>query len=156
MSVGVWAKPTKISSWTNLVEMDGGAGWKLGFHASKAVVWTTCHVKDFIAKDPTTEGEWSHIAATWDGKKATIYVNRKVGSGGAISGGGKINVAKEPSLDLGYRRSSKASYFSGLMDEMWICNRLVSIDEIKSAMAGNSYIRRSETKTNHFVVTLEG
>ena len=35
MSVGAWVNPDGINNWQNIVEMDGGAGWKFGFHGSK-------------------------------------------------------------------------------------------------------------------------
>ena len=134
MSVGAWVNPDGITGWQNIVEMDGGAGWKLGFHGSKKLVWTTYHVKDFIGQTTIAEGEWSHVAATWDGKEAIIYVNGEEDDGGPIAGGGVIDVSGEPSLDIGYRRTSGSSHFAGGMDELWVSNEVKSQAEIQEFM----------------------
>lgn len=134
MSVGAWVNPDGISNWQNIVEMDGGAGWKFGFHGSKKLVWTTYHVKDFIGQTLIAEGEWTHVAATWDGKEAIIYVNGEEDDGGPIAGGGVIDVSGEPSLDIGYRRTSSSSHFVGGMDELWVSNTVKSQKEIQEFM----------------------
>ena len=134
MSVGAWVNPDGITGWQNIVEMDGGAGWKFGFHGSKAIVWTTYHVKDFIGQTVIDEGKWTHIAATWDGKEAIIYVNGDEDKGGPIAGGGVIDVSGEPSLDIGYRRTSGSSHFVGGMDELWVSNTVKSQKEIQEFM----------------------
>ena len=134
MSVGAWVNPDGITGWQNIVEMDGGAGWKFGFHGSKKLVWTTYHVKDFIGQTTIAEGEWSHVAATWNGKEAIIYVNGEEDDGGPIAGGGVIDVSGEPSLDIGYRRTSGSSHFVGGMDELWVSNEVKSQAEIQEFM----------------------
>ncbi|MAJ71518.1 hypothetical protein CMK13_00785 [Candidatus Poribacteria bacterium] len=136
MSVGAWVKPDALGGWINLVEMDGGAGWKLGFHGDKGLVWTTYFVKDFMATQPVEEEVWSHVAVTWDGSEATMFINGKEAEGSPISGGGVINVKDEPSLDIGYRRTSEDSYFKGFMDELFISNKVLSLDEITKYQAG--------------------
>ena len=133
MSVGAWVNPDVLGGWRNIAEMDGAAGWKLGFHDSRAIVWTTYHVKDFIGQTVIEEGEWTHVVATWDGAEAIIYVNGEEDKGGPIAGGGVINVKNEPSLDIGYRSTSKSSYFEGGIDELWISNTVktqAGIEEI--------------------------
>jgi len=114
--------------------MAGGAGWKFGFNGSKALVWKTYHVKDFIEQTTVAEGEWTHVAATWNGKEAIIYVNGEEDDGGPIAGGGAIDVSGEPSLDIGYRRTSGSSHFVGGMDELWISNEVKSQAEIQEFM----------------------
>ncbi|MCH8296067.1 LamG domain-containing protein, partial [Candidatus Poribacteria bacterium] len=92
MSVGAWVQPGVLEGWRNIVEMDGAAGWKLGFRDS-AFVFTTYHVKDFIGQTTIDVGQWSHVAATWDGTQTTIYINGEPDSGGPIAGGGAIDVS---------------------------------------------------------------
>ena len=136
MSVGVWVNPEILGGWRNIVEMDGAAGWKLGFADPNTLVWTTYHVKDFIGQAPVDEGQWSHAAVTWDGAQAILYINGEPDSGGPIAGGGVINVSGEPSLDIGYRSTSASSYFQGLIDDLWISNAVKSQAEIQDLMNG--------------------
>ncbi|HIE26011.1 TPA: LamG domain-containing protein [Candidatus Poribacteria bacterium] len=135
MSVGAWVNPDSLGGWRNIVEMDGGAGWKFGFR-HQMIVWTTYHVKDFIGQTTIPTKEWTHVAATWDGKEAIIYVNGEEDKGGPIAGGGVINVAKEPSLDIGFRRTSGSSFFIGGMDELWVSNTVKTQKEIQEFMDG--------------------
>ena len=46
MSAGAWVNSDSLGGWQVIVEMDGCAGWKLGFN-NQTVVWTTYHIKDF-------------------------------------------------------------------------------------------------------------
>ena len=134
MSVGAWVYPDLLGGWRNIIEMDGAAGWKFGFHDSRAIVWTTYHVKDFIGQTPIEEEVWTHVAATWDGKEAILYINGEEDKGGPIPGGGVIDVSGEPSLDLGFRSTSRSSHFEGGMDEVWVSNELKSQEEIQAFM----------------------
>ena len=135
MSVGAWVNPDDLGSWRNIVEMDGAAGWKFGF-SNEHLVWTTYHVKDFQAADPITPGEWTHVAVTWDGAEAHVYVNGEEDSASPIAGGGKIDVSGEPSLDIGFRSTSSSSFFVGWMDELWIANDVLSQGDIQGLMDG--------------------
>jgi len=134
MSVGVWVKPEALDGWRNIVEMDGNAGWKLGFNVSN-VVFTTYHVQDFTAGGKAINiAEWTHITATWDGKQVIVYINGEPEP--PIAGGGKIDVAKEPSLDIGFRSTSKSAYIKGTMDDLFIITKVLKQDEVKTMMKG--------------------
>lgn len=142
MSASAWVNPDVLGGWRNIIEMDRTAadkvgGWKMGFHDSKAIVWTTYGVKDFISVTPIEIGKWTHVAATWDGSQAIVYINGEPDP--PIAGGGVINVKDTkdiPSLDLGWRRSSAASYFQGGMDEVCVFKRVLKKEEIKDLMNG--------------------
>ncbi len=147
MTVGCWVNPDTITGWHNIVEMDKTdpaskvGGWKLGFNATKNVVWTTYGVKDFAGTTVVDVGKWTHVAVTWDGAQAIIYVNGKAEA--PIAGGGVINVkdtSQFPSLDIGWRRSSAASFLVGYVDDLFVYNRLLTQQEINSLMAGISLL----------------
>lgn len=152
MSVTAWVSPDAISGWHNIIEMDRTNatkvnGWKMGFHASGAIVWTTYGVLDFISQTPIELDKWTHVASTWDGAQAIVYVNGKPDN--PIAGGGVINVkdtADIPSLDLGWRRSSAASFFQGGMDEVCIFTKVLSEKEINSLMSGVADMLAVESK----------
>ncbi len=141
MSVAAWVNPDALGGWQNIIEMDRSAadkvgGWKFGFNVDK-VVWTTYGVKDFTGITTISNGKWTHVAATWDGSQAIIYVDGTPEP--PIAGGGVINVKDTkdiPSLDLGWRRSSSASFFQGGMDEVCVFKRILKENEIKNLMTG--------------------
>jgi hypothetical protein len=146
MTVGCWVNPDSITGWHNIVEMDRTAatktnGWKLGFNATKNVVWTTYGVKDFAGVTVLDVGKWTHVAVTWDGAQAIIYVNGKPEA--PIAGGGVIDVKDTkdiPSLDIGWRRSSASAFFIGYLDNLFVYNRLLTEKEISDLMTGFSSI----------------
>lgn len=152
MTVSAWVNPDILGGWRNIVEMDRTNatkvnGWKMGFHDSHAIVWTTYGVLDFISKTPIETGEWTHVASTWDGSQAIVYVNGK--SDPPIAGGGVINVtdtADIPSLDLGWRRSTASSFYQGVMDEVCIFKKVLSEKEINSLMGGVADMMAVEPK----------
>lgn len=134
MSVGFWAYPEVLTGWHQVVEMDGNAGWKMGFNVAN-FVWTTYHVQDFTATNtPIALNTWTHGVSTWDGKEAIIYINGEPEP--AITGAGVIDVENEPSLDIGYRRTSAASWYIGGLDELFVFNRVIDEKEIKEIMKG--------------------
>jgi len=141
MSVAAWVNPDALGGWQNIIEMDRTAadkagGWKFGFNVDK-IVWTTYGVKDFTGVTTISNGKWTHVAATWDGSQAIIYVNGEAEP--PIAGGGVINVKDTkdiPSLDLGWRRSSAASYFQGGMDEVCVFKRVLKENDVKNLMNG--------------------
>jgi concanavalin A-like lectin/glucanase superfamily protein len=137
MSVGLWINPAIVGGWRSIVEMDGAAGWKIGLHTTgNVIVWTTYHVLDFGAVTPVEAGDWVHIAATWDGAEALMYLNGELDA--AVAGGGVIDVANEPSLDIGFRSTSQSSWYEGLIDDVFIFNRAVEQEEIQDFIAKGS------------------
>jgi hypothetical protein len=141
MSVAAWINPDDLSAWQNIMEMDRTNatktnGWKFGFNVNK-MVWTTYGVLDFTGATTINNSKWTHVAATWDGTQAIIYINGEPEA--PLPGGGVINVKDTkdiPSLDLGWRRSSASAYYLGGMDEACIFKRVLNGDEIKTVMNG--------------------
>jgi hypothetical protein len=137
MSVGLWIYPDEVGGWRSILEMDGDAGWKIGLHTTgNVVVWTTYHVQDFGATTPILAGRWTHIAATWDGSTALIYVNGVLDA--TVPGSGVIDVSEEPTLDIGYRSTSGSSWFLGSVDDVFIYNKVLSEQEVAGLMDGLS------------------
>lgn len=134
MSVGFWANPDALGGWQQVVEMDGDSGWKMGFGDPGVIVWTTYHVKDFFTTTLIEDGEWVHAVSTWDGEEAIVYINGEPED--PIPGAGAIDVTNEPSLDIGYRRTSSASWYSGGIDELFVFDRVIDENEVKQIMNG--------------------
>ena len=80
-------------------------------------------------------GEWTHVAGTYDGKKMVLYLNGiEVGQKPA---NGKINVIGDPVgigniVDAG--GAGKSEYWAGLIDEVKIWNRGLSLKEVEQHM----------------------
>jgi hypothetical protein len=131
MSAGAWVSSEAFPANSNIVEMDGATGWKLGFTNANPQ-WTTYHVFDFNSTRVVKQGEWTHVAATWDGAQAIFYVNGQAEA--PVAGGGVINVTGEPSLDIGYRRVGAASFYKGILDDVFVFKKVLKQDEIQNYM----------------------
>lgn len=76
------------------------------------------------------KGEWTHIAGTYDGKEACLYINGELDT--KESRTGKID---RPANALGLGKYSTETYIGGL-DEIFLFNRALSQSEIKEWMKG--------------------
>ena len=137
MTVGAWVNPAAQDGWRNIVEMDGVAGsWKLGFSDGGVPVWTTYFVKDHGANTAIPAGEWTHVAATYDGASAKVYINGGLDADIAGNGSIDVSVADIPTLDIGWRSTSQSSFFQGQMDEVFVASGVMSEGELATAMNG--------------------
>ncbi|MGB1109329.1 MAG: LamG-like jellyroll fold domain-containing protein, partial [Gammaproteobacteria bacterium] len=74
-------------------------------------------------------GEWSHVAATWDGTTAKVYINgREVGS---TNVGGSFDFEPANSFRLGhYSDADSSTYYTGLMEDVRVWNIARTADQI--------------------------
>lgn len=140
ISVGVWVRVSATDGWRNIIEMDdGGAGnmaWKVGFADGGKPVFTTYGVKDHIATGAMELDTWQHVAFTYDGAEAVIYIDGAVDS--EIPGAGIFDTSSDvvTAMDIGWRRTSASSFMSGAMDQLWVSNETKSAAEVKDLMGG--------------------
>lgn len=93
-------------------------------------VWSGGSYTLVWGKIEVEQGEWTHIAATYDGKIQSLYVNGELDTTAAKTG--KIDT---PANALGIGKYSSEPYTGGL-DEIFLFNRALSQDEIKTFMKG--------------------
>ena len=75
---------------------------------------------------------WQHLAVTYDGTTASVYINGQP----AASGDGTLGAVIPAPLKIGNAGSCQS--FAGLIDEIAIYNRALSAAEIQSEYeAGN-------------------
>ena len=76
---------------------------------------------------------WIYLAATWNGATMTIYTNGQIEV--AQAAGGTITITTDP-LTIGTKNGSTAmgDYFNGVLDEVRVYNRALSLPEINTAM----------------------
>ncbi|MBM3216900.1 LamG domain-containing protein, partial [Candidatus Poribacteria bacterium] len=149
ISVGAWVKPIALTGWTNIVEMDGpaNAAWKVGFN-NALLVFTTYRVKDHNGATNLALDKWQHVAYTYDGKSAKMYIDGKLDKDEPGAGTIKTADAGTPTLDVGWRSGSKASYLSGILDDLWISNVVKSEKEINTLMGGINLAVDAQGKTS--------
>lgn len=77
--------------------------------------------------------EWVHVTETYDGKVAKIYVNGSEVLSGNCSGNMRDN--KDVKFWIGSMYATDR-WFGGMIDEVRIWSRALSVDEIKKSMEG--------------------
>jgi len=90
----------------------------------------------YIDAAGTPEGEWHHIAASYDGQFAKLYVDGQLqGSADGGSAGGSISYTGTPSLTMGVSAGDgSGNHFVGIIDEVKLFNTALSAAEIQAAM----------------------
>jgi hypothetical protein len=81
---------------------------------------------------PVTPGQWHHVAGTFDGNTAYLYIDGEQKA--SLAQVGTITPATGHSLNIAYWRPALPEYFGGLIDEVAIYNRALSADEIGASM----------------------
>jgi len=89
---------------------------------------------------------WQHVAFTYDGAGVGRFYRNGVAAGGSIlEGYGKVTQGMKP-LSIGDRLGSNYGGFPGLIDEVRVCEGVLSFERISmQIVAGRSVWRRMET-----------
>jgi len=78
--------------------------------------------------------KWFFVAATWDGKACTIYLNGKAG-GASDRVGPLTDELVTPTIGGGEQTNVSGNCFNGIIDELKIYNCCLTADEIKAAFS---------------------
>jgi hypothetical protein len=116
------------SRWSTLVIMPGNGNGE---------VEVVGEGNDVTGPALVPEGVWTHIAATYDGSLTIIYINGTVAASQAPPEGAYDTDPDQP-LMIGTNTENRDSeYFSGLIDELRIYDRALSLSEVQG-LAGVS------------------
>ncbi len=142
-------KEITIAAWTNMRATASGemaivskGGWaandlpyELTETSGGVIYWQFYNDagRDSCAPDSPKAAEWHHIAATYDGASFKCYIDGVLAEEWAYAGAMPVNTA---AVNIG-RRSRGGTMFNGLIDDVAIYNRALSVDEIQSIMEGH-------------------
>ena len=143
LSISAWIKLIKINVWTAVIEKGVHENWSYGFflepdptlsfYVSQKGNKLACCIGDYKIKP----AEWYHIAGTYDGKLAKLWVNGKVEADLAATG--PLHPTDGLPLAIGARgKGDGESFFNGVIDEVTLWNSVVSIDEMKQPLKATS------------------
>ena len=143
LSISAWIKLIKVNAWTAVIEKGVHENWSYGFflepdstlsfYVSQKGNKLACCIGDYKIKP----AEWYHIAGTYDGKLAKLWVNGKVEAEMAATG--PLHPTDGLPLAIGARgKGDGESFFNGIIDEVTLWNSVVSIDEMKQPLKATS------------------
>ncbi|MFD0883384.1 LamG-like jellyroll fold domain-containing protein [Streptosporangium algeriense] len=138
MTLSAWVKPTDLTNWRTVVMKDLIAedGASYGLYASDGNVpagWLLTTEGEQRSPKGTTAlpaNTWSHLALTYDGTTARLYVNGAQAGQLAVAGdfyddGGDLHIGGN---------SVWGEFFGGLIDEVRLYNRAQTATEIQTDM----------------------
>ncbi|MFS1299376.1 LamG-like jellyroll fold domain-containing protein [Streptosporangium longisporum] len=136
MTLSAWVNPTTVTGWRTVVmkEYDSG-GASYGLYASNGSTpsgWlqTSGNASEVDGTTPLPGNIWSHVAATYDGANARLYVN------GALVGEETVTgnlISDDSPLRIG-GNARWGEYFNGLIDEVRIYNLSQTAAQIQADM----------------------
>ncbi|MEU8390687.1 LamG-like jellyroll fold domain-containing protein [Micromonospora sp. NPDC048843] len=137
LTLSAWVRPDEQSDWHTVVmkNLASGINASYGLYASDRdgpAGWLTTTGEPVTPQGPTAlpDGTWSNVALTYDGSRATLYVNGTKAGEVAVTGtidddGGTLTIGGNEIW---------GEYFSGLIDEVRVYNRALTAAQIQSDM----------------------
>lgn len=89
--------------------------------------------RDTCSPNSPPVDEWHHIAGTYDGQIFKAYIDGVLGEEWQYAGTMPENTA---SVTIGRRSKSADCHFTGMIDEVVIFNRALSVEEVQESMEG--------------------
>ena len=136
MTLEAWVNPNPGGDFRTLVVKERPGDLVYGIYSSsdtnrpqsQVTIGGTVRLLNGTATIPS--GAWTHLAATYDGTTQRLFVNGTQVSTLALSGA--ITTSNNP-LKIG-GNSIWAEWFTGLIDEVRVYNRALSVGEIQADM----------------------
>lgn len=136
MTLEAWVNPAALSGWRTAVlkEKPSGLAYALYAHDDVPRPASYINIGNAYSEASGTAGlalnTWSHLAATYDGGILRLYLNGvQIGSQAAS---GAITASTLP-LQIG-GNAVWGEYFTGLIDEVRVYNRALTVSEIQADM----------------------
>ena len=151
ITVTAWIKVESFTKEWQAIVTKGDRAWRLHrANDTKSVGWACSdlsrkQVGDLYGKKAVVDGRWRHIAGVLDGTKTSIFVDGTLDASAQSSP--NISVNDFPVL-IGSNAQVKGRLFRGLIDDVRIYNRALSVAELRAlSQGGEAAAKRPATTT---------
>jgi hypothetical protein len=152
VTVDAWIRPaapdgsvqTILSRWDFPSTDDQARSYALMLDTNGDLLWLTDETSTLLPSEhrvptaPTTDlfdGQFHHVAATWDGRQSVVYIDG-VAVDSAPAQGGALNRAATTTFRIGRKSGLGAPFaFNGAIDEAAVARRALTPTEIASLFA---------------------
>ncbi|MGW0802631.1 LamG-like jellyroll fold domain-containing protein [Nonomuraea sp. NPDC002799] len=136
LTFSAWVQPAAVDGWRTVLAKENASGLSYGLYASYGgdpLGWleNATTLKTVVGDDPLSLNQWSHLAVTYNGTIITLYLNgtqidQTPMTGNLADTGGVLRLGGNNLLD--------DEYYSGLIDDVRIYNRVQTATEIQTDM----------------------
>ena len=135
MTLEAWVKPTATTNWRSVIFKEGNGGMAYALYSNTDQDVPRVHLGDggdrgVSGTQDLDPNAWTHLAATFDGEIARLYVNGVNVGSKALPG--ELSDAPGP-LTFGANHVW-GEHFRGLIDEVRVYNRKLTREEIAADM----------------------
>jgi hypothetical protein len=143
LTVSAWIFPRNGARGHLVDKSNANVGWLMAFKSDGRIQFSGDAFQgpelQRLSSKPVALTAWHHVAATWDGDRsashAHIYINGVLSDGQGIDGSGNFREGSSPTLSIGNRRSQDRG-FDGLIDDVRVYNRVLTLGEILNLANG--------------------
>lgn len=146
-SITAWIKTTK-GSIGNIVSYGNGAAgenFNLGISGASVFVSSWVGPQYFVTASNVNDGEWHHVALSFDGTNAQTYVDGVLLDNREFLINTVLNTAK-----IGTRRDAEVEFFEGEIDEVSIWNVSLNQAQIQATMNSTLNAQSNLVALYHF------
>ena len=141
MTVEFWMNSNVMPEQWDALVVKGDNSWRVALTETGTVAFTgTNAFSDFFSLTSVTDGNWHHVAVTYDGANAKIYIDGSLESQSV----GSANISNSTyTVSLGENLQMTGRKYTGNMDEVRIWNTARTIDQINASK--NCELQGNET-----------
>ncbi len=139
VTVSAWIRVESFTKTWQAIVTKGDRAWRLHRANDTKSVGFACsdlsrgQVGDLYGKRVVADGRWHHVAGVLDGTKTSIFVDGTLDASAKSSP--SISVSDFPVL-IGENAQAKGRLFRGLIDDVRIYDRALSVDELRALAKG--------------------
>ncbi len=140
MTIEAWVNPTSLTGWRSILLKERAGGLAYSLYATNPDLGSAppaAFINLGTASDTNSSGTqalplntWTHLAGTYDGSQLKMHVNGALVQ--TINASGSITISNG-ALRIG-GNSVYGEYFAGLIDEIRLYNRALTVAEIQTNM----------------------
>ena len=137
ITIEAWIRSGKLTSnpgWEGLV-CKGNSSWRLMGTSESSTVYVAFNgvsPNELFGTRNVNDEQWHHVAATYDGSTISIYVDGTLDVSEPASGS---IIQTSDGLTIGDNAGQTGLFWNGLIDEVSLYNRALSVDEIAAIYA---------------------
>jgi hypothetical protein len=146
VSVAVWVKTKDLNRVTRTLVAKGNDTWRLTLRGSDGKPTFALNgpepgakekrrTPQVVAKRSINNGEWHHVAASYDGQRVVIFVDGELEDG--LSASGTLGLTTEP-MWIGNNSSARGESLSGAIDDIRVYNRGLTTEEVIALYRGGA------------------